>query len=79
MKLLIILRNIILMSIFLYVGGWMIGLGLPYDCYGPDCDGEVVCPDLYIMKIKEDLYIPCERLDEWIDTEDDSLLIRIKL
>lgn len=64
-------------SIGLYVVAYIIGLALPaWDCYGWECE-EPICPSYKMaILIPEKGYLPCELYNEYIDTEDERLLIK---
>lgn len=63
-------------SIGLYVAAYIIGLALPaWDCYGWECE-TITCPPQMAVYVPEKGYLPCDKFNEYIDTEDERLLVK---
>ena len=73
-----IIKKILMASIGLYLVPYIIGLALPaLDCYGWEKCEDPICPfNTYAIKIPEKGYLPCEKWNEYLDTEDEDLLIK---
>ena len=72
---LIIVRNVALVSMFLYGAGHLLAAGLPEDCFGADCE-VVTCPDNMAVNLGDGRYLPCEKFEEYKETEDERLLVK---
>ena len=69
-----IIAKIAAASIGLYVAAYIIGLALPaMDCYGWECE-TVTCPKNMAVYVPDKGYLPCEKFNEYVDTEDERIL-----
>ena len=67
------IKKIILMTFFIYIIGHILAVQAMKTCSGWECD-VVECKNGYAVLIPGKGYLPCEKFDEYIETNNKELL-----
>jgi len=69
------IRNLAIVSMFLYCAGSIVAAAIPEECYGLECE-EILCPKGYAIQVSETEYLPCKAYDDYRMTEDERILVK---
>jgi hypothetical protein len=68
-----VFKKIIIASVLLYIFAHILATAAMDDCMGWNC-AEVTCPDGYAVEVPGEGYLPCEKVNEYINTNNKELL-----